>query len=331
MGPGPETNTVEVSAAGIEGTVIFSAEIRRNEFDLSVPTGISLIHLPLRVTEVDGVPLTIESISDLYNTLGGADRVNVLLTRDPAAQQWRSYFGTRDKGAPGNIALTDDLGIIAITNSPATIRLRGDALGTEGRSSIRLHSGMNLVGLPLRDSRITRVSDLLSLEEIQGNVTVIVVSDNGEFKVVGRADDDGDISVSGGQSFVMIAREAASISIAGDAWTSFSGMATAPKMTVTSIEVGDATPVLAFSGSIVDEGKGYDNVGFRVAVKNLSTGKVVTTVTTNEDSLQSTSIGYRLAVVDIKSGRTAQVGDVLEVSAESSHPLIRVQPLRATQ
>ena len=78
LGPGPETNTVEVSAAGIEGTVIFSAEIRRNEFDLSVPIGISLIHLPLRVTEVDGVPLTIESISDLYNTLGGADRVNVL-------------------------------------------------------------------------------------------------------------------------------------------------------------------------------------------------------------------------------------------------------------
>ena len=107
-------------------------------------------------------------------------------------------------------------------------------------------------------------------------------------------------------------------------------MAAAPKMTVTSIEVGDATPVLAFSGSIVDEGKGYDNVGFRVAVKNLSTGKVVTTVTTNEDSLQSTSIGYRLAVVDIKSGRAAQVGDVLEASAESSHPLIRVQPLRYT-
>ena len=40
-------------------------------------------------------------------------------------------------------------------------------------------SRINLVGVPLKDSRITRVSDLFALEGIKDNVSVVIVSDNG--------------------------------------------------------------------------------------------------------------------------------------------------------
>ena len=188
------------------------------EYLLSVPAGTSLIHIPLKVTEVDGTAKTIRSIADLYDTLGGADAVNFLLTYDSQAQEWRSYFGVLDKSTPADRTLTDDMGIIAVLKTPVSVDLRGGALGTNGTSTITLNQGLNLVGLPLKDSKITRVSDLLALEGIRGNVTSIIVSDNGGFKVIGRAGDDGDIPITGGQSFILTAHEDATIIISGGGW-----------------------------------------------------------------------------------------------------------------
>ena len=42
------------------------------KYRLSIPTGISLIHVPLKVTAVGSVAKTIESVSDLYDALGGS-------------------------------------------------------------------------------------------------------------------------------------------------------------------------------------------------------------------------------------------------------------------
>ena len=67
-----------------------------------------------------------------------------------------------------------------------------------------------------------------ALEGIRDNVTAVIVSDNGEFKVVGRAGDDGDIPVTGGQSFVLTARKAATVVISGEAWENVSATAAAP-------------------------------------------------------------------------------------------------------
>ena len=91
-------------------------------------------------------------------------RWSLLITLDPQAQRWVGYFGTGDRGSSADKVLTDDLGIIAVMTAAVSVQLSGDALGTNGSSSITLHPGMNLVGVPLNDSRITRVSDLLGLE-----------------------------------------------------------------------------------------------------------------------------------------------------------------------
>ena len=160
------TNTVEARVAGIGSVVMFTAVAELLEFTLSVPAGISLIHVPLNVTKVDSVAKTIESIYDLYAVLGGAGVVTFLITYDPATEEWLSYFGASDKGSPADRALTAEMGIIANLITPTTVRLAGDALGTDGTNTMTLTPGINIVGLPLRDSRISRASDLLELPGI---------------------------------------------------------------------------------------------------------------------------------------------------------------------
>ena len=324
LGSDPGTNIVEVSVEGIAETVAFNAVAERLEFDLALPSGISLIHVPLRITTFDKMEQTIGSISDLYDALGGASTVDFLITHDSATQEWRSYFGPSDKDTPADRALTDDTGIIAGLRSPVSVRLTGDALGTDGRSTIVLNQGLNVVGLPLRDPRISRVSDLFALDGIGGNVPVIILTDSGEFKAVGRAGDPGDIEITGGQAFLLTAQRAAIVDISGDAWTNISGAAAAPPVALKGIEVGNTTPVLGLRGTIVDEGTGSDGQGFRVTVKNLSTGIAAAATTTPDEA------GYRSTVVDIETGRAATVGDILEISAQSPDPLVAVQPLQYT-
>ncbi len=218
LGNDPGANTVQVSVEGIVEPVTFNLIAELLEFGLSLPAGINLIHIPLKVRTVNGMPAEIQSVSDLYDALGGVDTVNWLITHDPQDQIWYGYFGDADRGTIADSVLTDQIGILASIKTPISIRLGGDALGTDGASTITLNQGLNLVGLPLRDSRIMRVSDLFVVEEIGKDIAIIVVTDNGEFRAVGRADDLGDISVTGGQGFILIVQQLGTIPIIGVGW-----------------------------------------------------------------------------------------------------------------
>ena len=295
-------------------------------FHFFVPEGISFIHVPMKVAMVDGDAKSIDSVGNLYDVLGGADAVNLLVTHDSKTQEWRSYLGESSRDSLADVVLTDDKGIIVSIKTPVSVRFSGDALGTDGRSSIMLHPGTNLVGVPLKDSRITSVSDLLNLEGIRGNVPEIIVSDGGVFKQVTQAGDDGDIPLTGGGAFILFAQEAATVAIAGDGWNNASESTAAPPMAL-GIQVDGATPVLAVTGSVISlvgERGVPSGAGFRVTVKNLSTGKVDTVMVGNG------GVGYQLTFVDMERGRAAQTGDILEISAESPNPLIGVEPLRYT-
>ena len=324
LGSDPGANIVEASVEGIAETVTFHATAELLEFDFALPSGISLIHVPLKVRAVNGVAKTIESVGDLYDALGGGGIVNFLITYDSATQEWLSYFGASDTDTPADRMLSDDMGILAGMIHGKEIRLSGEALGSNGSSTITLNSGLNLVGLPLRDSRVTRVSDLFALDEIGGNVPVIILTDGGEFTSVGQAGDPGDIEITGGQAFIMTAQRAATVEIFGDAWTNPPETAATPPVALTGIRVANTTPVLGLRGSIVGEGIGLNNVGFRITVKNLSTRSTVSAATTPDE------VGYRSTVVDIEKGRAATVGNVLEISARSPNPFVGVEPLRYT-
>ena len=238
------------------------------------------------------------------------------------AERWVGYFGSGDRGSSADKVLTDDLGIIAVLTAATSVSLSGTALGTNGRSSITLHPGINLVGVPLKDSRITRVTDLFALEGIKDNVSLTLVSDNGEIKLVERASDSSNIPVTGGQSFILVATSAATVEISGTGWSNVPDPAVAPSTALTGIEVRDTTPVLAVSGSILPPvgGASLPRLGvtdFSVTVKNLSTGKVDTSVTDND------GVTYQFTFVDIKTGRAAQVGDILEITAQSPRSVCR--------
>ena len=328
----PDGKTLAIT--GQDSTILFEPEVIYNQLPLfalsndnffwSIPAGISLIHVPLRVTAVGKMEKIIESVGDLYDALGGASVVNFLITYDSQAQEWRSFFVSSDKGTLADVALTDDTGIISSLKARVSVQLSGTPLGIDESSSITLSQGLNLVGLPLRAPRISRVSDLFALNGIGGNVPIIILTDRGEFKAVGLADDPGDVPIRGGQAFILTAQQPATVAISGEAWTNVSGTAAAPQVALTGIEVGNTTPVLGLRGSIVDEGTGLKAEGFRVTVKNLSTGRAVSAVTIPDD------VGYRSTIVDIETGRAATVGDVLEISAQSPNPFIGVQSLQYT-
>ena len=312
--PDLQSRGVEVQFANLKPVIL--------EYTLSIPPGISLIHVPLRVTAVKGVETTVASISDLYDVLGGANAVQFLITYDSEAQDWHSYFGASDTSA--DVRLANDTGIIANLKAPASLHLSGTPLRTGGSGAINLEQGLNLVGLPLRDPRIQRVSDLFTLDGIDGNVPVIILTDNGEFNSVGRAGDPGDIAITGGQGFIMTAQRAATVTLSGDGWYNAAGTSAAPQVALKGIEVKNTTPVLALRGAVVDKGAGLKVPTFRVTVKNLSTGRAVATAATPNEA------GYQLTVVDIETGRAATVGDILEISAQSPDPSVGIQPLRYT-
>ena len=327
LGPNLGTNAVKVAATGIKSTAIFHAIAGTfpTEYLWSIPAGISLIHLPLKVTTVNGIEKTIQSVSDLYDALGGAGTVNLLGTHDAKTRRWFSYTGTPDRGTSGDQPLTDDKGIIASMKTPVSVRLGGDPLGTNGSSVITLHPGVNIVGMPLRDSRIARVSDLFALDGIRDNVIAVTVSANGEFHTVRQVGDAGDIPITGGQSFNLKARRATTVAISGDGWYNASGTAAAPPTPLIGIQVTDTTPVLALRGSIVGEKTNLNKVGLRVTVKNLSKGKSTTGIIGEDEAVR-----YQATIVDVETGRAAKIGDILEISAQSSEPFIGIQRLRYT-
>ena len=337
LGPDMGTNTVSVSATAIEGVVTFNAisDTLPTDYHLSIPAGISLIHVPLKVTIVDGVEQTIESIADLYDVLGGANVVTYLNTHDSQTQEWFGYFSPSDRGTSADRELTDDMGILAQLTTPVSVRLTGSPLGTNGNSTIALNQGLNLVGLPLKDPRITRVSDLFALDGIGGNVPMVIFTDNGELKAIVLAGAPGDIPLIGGQAFILAAQRAATVTISGDGWYNTSETAAAPLLSLKGVEVGDTTPVLGLRGSIVDEEMGANRASFRVIVRNLSTGRAVAAVTKDEnysrpDKQKSERVDYQVTVVDVETKRAAQIGDILEISVRSPSPLIGVQPIRYT-
>ena len=326
----PDGKTLAITRRG--STTLFEPEVIYNQLPIlsnvnfvwSIPAGTSLIHVPLRVKAINGVEQEIASVADLYDAFGGESTVNFLITYDPHTQEWQSYFTGADRGSSTDIALADDTGIIAGMKASVTLQLTGDALGTGGSGTIALNQGLNLVGLPLNNPALTRVSDLLELDGIRGNVPVIIATDGGDFQAVGRAGDPGDVPLIGGQGFILTARQTATVAISGDAWSNASDGAAATPVALKGIDAGVTTPILALRGVVVDEGSGLKMEGVRVTVKNLSTDRAAAVVTAPDKG------EYRLTFVDIETARAATVGDILEISAQSPNPFIGVEPLRYT-
>ena len=316
LGNEPGRNTVEVRVEGITEMEIFNALAKMLEFDLALPSGISLIHLPLKVKAVDGVAGAVESIGDLYDALG--DAVNYIITLGDDGN-WISYLGDENAGSAADAAIGDDTGLIAVMKNSATLKLVGDALGTGGESMINIDVGNNLVGVPLQPAAgLSMISDLL----LDG-VGAIAVSkaDGMGFHTIREPGQDGDGPIVGGVGYLVVytGTEATSIRIVGSPWENSGAVSAAPAVAFN----GSQTPVLYVEGVVMDEFDMLSRVPeLRVTVKNLSTGDSLDTVLGTELS----ATAYSGTFVEL-SRRAAKVGDVLEIVAHSPNPLIGVRPV----
>ena len=318
-----EVTVMATDAAGNSGTAAGSVDlINTLDYTSILPAGISLFHVPLDVTAIDGSEASLSMVSDLYKALGGA--VNYLITYDGTT--WNSYLG----GDSGDAPITADSGIVAVMRTEKTITFTGNAWGEdvgpgagEGASMITLSAGLNLVGVPVNDASISTVSSIMNLPEFAGKITSIIAStDDGKFVQV-AAGGDGDGDVRGDAAYLVSASAAASQPVTGEGWSNGEAVGAAP-IALFGHTVDNQTAALFVEGSIVDELTGLAREGFRIKVKNLSTKAALNTISQG-DVAQG---GYNMTFVDTKAGNAARIGDVLEISADSPNPLIGVKPVR---
>ena len=160
------------------------------------------------------------SLADLYNVLGGENVIDFFVVYDSQTEKWISFFSPDDIATRENMLLPEDMGILVSLKSEINIRLAGAPLVSDGQSVVQLNPGVNLVGLPLRDSRIIRVSDLFAVDSPKDSIIAIIITNDGQFMMIGGADDPGDIEIVGGQSFIIISQYQATIELSGESYIS---------------------------------------------------------------------------------------------------------------
>ncbi|MYE90344.1 T9SS type A sorting domain-containing protein, partial [Candidatus Poribacteria bacterium] len=298
---------VEVQFDDISTTVL--------SYTSMIPAGISLFHVPLDVEGLD-------TVSDLKAMLG--DSVSVASVYDTAAGSWNSRSD--------DVAITADLGIYLVMIAAKEITFEGQPWGG-GSSMINLNAGTNFIGLPVNDPRVTNVSDIIGLFAPEV-VASVLFSTLGKVVSVEAPGDDDDGPVMGDAAYIVMASVAGSATLSGDGWSN--DAASAAPIALAGYPIDNQTPVLNVHGVVVDEITGRAREGFRVKVKNLSTKAALSRVTSVETAVRSpdsigtgeTRAGYNMTFVDLKAGHAAQVGDVLEITADSPNPLIGVNPVR---
>ena len=232
------SKTVRFSATDPQGdlaTPMLAQVQLKNEvsFELNIPEDVSLIYLPLVVDQVNQQKKTIRQVSDLYEVLSPA--VNFLVTYQPETADWVSYFGDHPASSRGDVPITNTTGIIAVMRRPVTLFLTGKVLDHR----LRLKGGLNLIGLPRQDPRLTEVGDLIQLDSVGDSITHLIVQSDivdpidrakdqhfRRFLAVAFPDSDGTVNlvrnepIQAGKGLVMITRGPETIVVQGDPWPS---------------------------------------------------------------------------------------------------------------
>ena len=247
LGPNLGTNTVSVSAAGVQGTETFNAEAvetltpptdgnnnsngnngggnnggnngggnnqepdipqrdepesdedRRFMFQLSLYAGWNFVHIPLEVTQVDSESMSIETLGNLFQVLMPAH----MYVHDGSC--WIEVFGDSEQ------ALGTNQGVVVYMDAPLTVNLVGSPLP----GTFSLERGLTFVGLPRQSAGLQKVSDFLTFYP---EVCVVLVTVEGELYLVGRAGDSGDVAITGGQAFGIVAVEQYMTNFNGAVW-----------------------------------------------------------------------------------------------------------------
>ena len=186
-------------------------------FKLEFSTGLSLIHLPLKVRLINGHPAEIQTIGDLFDALG-INNVSLLTTYSKLDKAWVSYWGAPCRGGQSDRVITPALGIIAYMKQKVVFDLQGEPWLTQDTAEIQLNKGLNLIGLPVKDPRIKKAGNLFLLPEFADSVNAIIVMSETGFKVLAGDGDAGDIQLTGAEALVVMAKSDGVINLKGSGW-----------------------------------------------------------------------------------------------------------------
>lgn len=204
-----------VDSEGEEVSQVVRVTVNKPIFNLSVPKGVSMFHIPLSVTSVNNAPRSVIKLSNLFDLLGGQNNVHWLITTSPStsdrSNRFQAFFMHADDDFPANVTLGPETGIIASLKQPKRVKFAGDPI----KEALQLHPGPNLIGIPRYSTGIRRLSDFTKRAEIRSNVTEIAVYINGRFQTLAPnalvPGSTNDIALSEGQAFIVTAKQEAVI------------------------------------------------------------------------------------------------------------------------
>jgi hypothetical protein len=167
------------------------------------------------------------------------------------------------------------------------------------------------------------------LDGIKGNATAIIVPDEGKFKVVAAKGDDGDIPVTGGQSFIITAKRTSQVRISGLSWSNEfrNKMTSAP-----SILPQTNTPLLVLNGRLINEGQQVLDNKIEFTIRRLGG------IQTDIDYWQSQALfnieaetkadgTFTATQVNFQEEHVISINDILQIEVMISDSQLKVSPV----
>jgi len=255
--------------------------------DLSLHAGVNLIHVPVKVA-------TLKRASDLFNALGGSQDVSVLVMADPQGK-FIAFTPTVPPASRADLPLSDQSSAIVVMKKDKQVRFTGGQLS----ETVTLNNGLNLIGVP-RSGAVAKMSDLAKKSAA---ITLVIRESGGKFIAYPPVDAD----IMAGQGLIVVAKEAATLTLAGGPWSS--PLTPAVPIVAFTVNAG-STPVFVVEGVLAREDNALAINGLEVEIANLRTG-----VTFRDVAGSVAGNGrYMATYVNLASGdNDLRIGDTLEL------------------
>ena len=176
-----------------------SDQSNRFAFQLDLYAGWNFVHIPLEVTQVNGQSMSIETLGNLFQVLMPAH----IYIHDGSC--WMEVFSDSEE------PLGLNQGVVVYMDAPLTVNLVGSPLP----GTFSIGRGLTFVGVPRQSTGLQKISDFMTFYP---KVCVVLLTSEGGLYLVGRAGDSGDVRITGGQAFAIVAIEQYMTNFNGAPW-----------------------------------------------------------------------------------------------------------------
>ena len=285
------------------------------EFDLTLNAGLNLIAVPLADATVEDATKPIMKVKDLGDALGNT--WSLIISLNPETNRFQSFTPTTPDGAKSNIDITGTTGLIVMMLQAKTLTLQGNPWP---KGDIDLNAGLNVIGVPLKDKRLEKVSDLSALLSNSVNLIISIDVETGKFQSFIPGTDEtakANIDIGGGVGLILVMKSPDEVAISGEPWSNINfGPSLRGKLLMLDQTI---SPVIELDGTVVVN-------GLSVTARNLSSGLSMTDTT----GLTSGDGRFSITFADFVNNQSAKVGDVFEVIFSDPNGKVEVDSIRYT-